>query len=230
MSANLWQQSKHLYELLALCDRHLSDRKRRLFAVACCQRFKHLFRSRQHEAILNVAIRVAEGLANEEERQAAEQVAFLNFLTIRERRLEETPATPWKHEDELLARAINLTVAVGKFHAEDAADHARWSISGAGLGWDSEQAEEAAQCDLLREIVGPFPPVSLDPIWVSSNDRAAYRLAQSIHEEDNFEDLPILGDALEDAGCTLGFVLDHCRRNSGHVRGCWVLDQVLGLG
>ena len=53
------------------------------------------------------------------------------------------------------------------------------------------------------------------------------RLAESIYEERTFDDLPILGDALEEAGCTDPTILDHCRSGE-HVRGCWVVDLVLG--
>ena len=43
-----------------------------------------------------------------------------------------------------------------------------------------------------------------------------------------FHDLPILADALEDAGCTDGAILSHCRSGLEHVRGCWVIDLLLG--
>ena len=43
-----------------------------------------------------------------------------------------------------------------------------------------------------------------------------------------FGNLPVLADALQDAGCENADVLDHCRGPGSHVRGCWVVDLVLG--
>jgi hypothetical protein len=55
-------------------------------------------------------------------------------------------------------------------------------------------------------------------------------LARDIFEEGDFSRLPILGDALEEAGCTNQPVLDHCREGGRHTLGCWVLEFVLGAG
>ena len=86
--------------------------------------------------------------------------------------------------------------------------------------------EPARQSQLLRDIIGnPFHPVSLDPTWLTST---AVSLAQAIYEDRAFDRLPILGDALEDAGCTSADILNHCRQPGEHVRGCWVVDLVLG--
>jgi hypothetical protein len=67
--------------------------------------------------------------------------------------------------------------------------------------------------------------VTLNPTWRTSNVTA---LAQSIYDEKAFERLPILGDALEDSGCDNAGLLAHCRSGGEHVRGCWVVDLVLG--
>jgi hypothetical protein len=53
-------------------------------------------------------------------------------------------------------------------------------------------------------------------------------LAEDVYEEKAFERMGVLGDALEDAGCTDEVVLSHCRQGAEHVRGCWVLDLILG--
>lgn len=79
--------------------------------------------------------------------------------------------------------------------------------------------------DLLRDIFGnPFRPVTLDPAWRTTNVVA---LAQAIYDERAFERMPILADALEEAGCTNGEMLNHCREPGEHVRGCWVVDMLL---
>jgi serine/threonine-protein kinase len=66
--------------------------------------------------------------------------------------------------------------------------------------------------------------------WRRWNDGTAAQLARAIAEANRFEDLPILGDALEDAGCTDEAILRHCRGPGPHVRGCWVLGLLLGKG
>ena len=87
--------------------------------------------------------------------------------------------------------------------------------------------ERPRQCDLLRCIFGPphFRPEALDPAWMSSTVK---RLAEAIYETRDFSRLPILADALEEAGCADAEILTHCRQQGPHVRGCWVVDLVLG--
>ena len=228
--SGIWETSTRLFEMLALADRWLDDRKRRLFAVACCRRFTPHFRDRRSLEALDVAQRYADGRASEEERQGVEQAALDVYMTVRERWSDEYSLVRWDRQDEVLARAALSAIAVGKFHAEDAADRARWAVSAGGRGWHAEQDEEAAQCALLREIIGPFPvrDVPVDPFWLAANDGAAAQLARWIEERSAFEDLLILADALEEAGCADAAILDHCRRPGEHVAGCWVVDLVLG--
>src|SRR5262249_18379904 len=88
------------------------------------------------------------------------------------------------------------------------------------------ECQQAVQCQLLRDIFGnTFRPVTLDPAWRSSTVTS---LAQAIYEKRAFDRLPILADALEDAGCDNADVLGHSRGGDEHVRGCWVVDLVLG--
>jgi hypothetical protein len=68
----------------------------------------------------------------------------------------------------------------------------------------------------------------MDAAWLAWNGGAIPRLAQTIYGQRAFERLPVLGDALEDAGCADRDVLDHCRGDRPHVRGCWVVDLLLG--
>ena len=90
--------------------------------------------------------------------------------------------------------------------------------------------QEGVAADLLRDVVGdPFlPPPALAPKWLEWGDRIAHRIALAIHDEGDFGRLPVLGDALEEAGCCDGVVLGHCRGGGRHARGCWVVDLVRG--
>ncbi len=65
-------------------------------------------------------------------------------------------------------------------------------------------------------------------MWLAWNDGAIPKMAQAIYDDRAFDRLPILADALEDAGCDNQEILDHCRSNGEHVRGCWVVDLILG--
>ena len=85
----------------------------------------------------------------------------------------------------------------------------------------------ARQAVLLRDIFGnPYRPAALDPAWLTADVRA---LAQGIYDERAFDRMPILADALQDAGCDNDAILTHCRDAAQvHVRGCWVVDLLLG--
>jgi hypothetical protein len=89
--------------------------------------------------------------------------------------------------------------------------------------WEFERAEQAS---LVREIFGnPFRAIVFDPSWRTPT---VVGLAHGIYDLQAFERMPILGDALEDAGCTDEAILSHCRGPDVHERGCWVLDAILG--
>ena len=82
---------------------------------------------------------------------------------------------------------------------------------------------------LLREVFGnPFGPLTIDPLWLAWNGGTVTTLAQSIYDDRAFDRLPIMADALEEAGCTNADILAHCRQPGEHVRGCWVVDLILG--
>ena len=86
--------------------------------------------------------------------------------------------------------------------------------------------EQSIACNLLRDIFSiPFQPITADPAWLTPTVQS---IAAAIYQDRAFDRLLILADALEEAGCTDADVLLHCRRPGEHVRGCWVVDWVLG--
>lgn len=93
--------------------------------------------------------------------------------------------------------------------------------------WYRAYADEvAAQCDLLRCVVGnPFRPAAFDPGWRTSD---VLGVARGVYDDRVFERLPILADALVDAGCADEQLLSHCRSPGPHARGCWAVDLILG--
>ena len=100
-------------------------------------------------------------------------------------------------------------------------------------GDDRNQADAAAMdlvyehADIPRDVFGdPFRPVAFAPEWRTDT---AVTLVRQMYEAREFSAMPILADALQDAGCDNADVLDHCRDpQATHVRGCWVCDLVLG--
>jgi hypothetical protein len=94
----------------------------------------------------------------------------------------------------------------------------------------------ATHSNLLHEVFGnPFAPIGVEPSWLTWNAGTVPELATGIYEErspldDAFtsERLAALADALEEAGCQDARILAHCRGPGPHVRGCWVVDLILG--
>jgi hypothetical protein len=81
----------------------------------------------------------------------------------------------------------------------------------------------------LRQALLPLiTPEPINPAWLTWNDGLIPKLAKVITQEQSFGDLPVLADALEEAGCTNPNILNHCRQLGEHVRGCWVVDLILG--
>lgn len=91
---------------------------------------------------------------------------------------------------------------------------------------DASAVLGAEQAKLIREVSGnPFRPVAIDDRWLTST---VVDIAEAIYEERAFDRMPILSDALMDAGCDSEEMITHCRGNGPHVRGCWVVDLLLG--
>jgi hypothetical protein len=86
----------------------------------------------------------------------------------------------------------------------------------------------ADQGALLRDVVrGPFEPLTFRAAWRLHDGGAAVKLAELIYQDEAFDDLPVLADLLEDAGCRNLEILGHLRGPGPHVRGCWVVDLLL---
>jgi len=96
------------------------------------------------------------------------------------------------------------------------------------VGWRAPDRSThlASLCPILRDIFGnPFGPVVLDPTWRTST---AVAIARQMDHSRDFSLMPILADALQDVGCDNPDILDHCLGSGPHVRGCWVVDLILG--
>lgn len=231
MTEGDWLQSTNPAALLEFLQKKASRRKLRLFAAACCRRLWPLLDD-AHRAAVELAERVADGVASQTERRLAEAALESRGDGWRVR-YAESAAAQVLHASEPLAarRCADLAERSAHQHAYHEACDATDLHEAHRRGAAGARAERGLQADLLRDIFGPLPfrPVltSISRAW---NGAALPRLAQAIYEERAFDRLPFLADALEDAGCTDPEMLAHCRTDAVHARGCWVLDLLLERG
>jgi hypothetical protein len=226
----------------------LRMRKLRLFAMACACRVEHLLT--EEDAIGRQALQVAEEMADGRADPAT--IARLQEQTRRHSTMKGDINTYTSAE---CARYNAVQAAYNTLQDDSRPDYSRPSRAGcprmggdyidepsdlmeamthasyaahqaAGDEGESIKAERGQQAVLLRDIFGnPFRRVALDPSWLTSN---VVELAQTIYFERAFDRLPILANALMDAGCDNEEVLSHCRSEGPHVKGCWPVDLVLG--
>jgi hypothetical protein len=105
---------------------------------------------------------------------------------------------------------------------------AAWTVARVVAESARRSGQSRGACDLLRCIFNPFPGPPPDPAWLTWDGGTVAGLVRTVYEQRAFDRLPILADALEDAGCADDAILSHCRRAPAHARGCWVVDRLLG--
>jgi hypothetical protein len=232
-------------EAVPLLKAQTVRRKSQLFAVACCRRIWTLFADERNRHAVEVAERFADGQASEAERAAANAASYSVYENTsppasgfpdaaqginRSEWEAAQAATGVVLPFDEAAEAIRCADVVGEQIIEAIAEEAKGKHSVRVVAdyatRSATTGENAAQAHLLRCVFGnPFRPVPFAPAWRTPEVTA---LATAIYEERAFDRLPILGDALEDAGCTDAAILEHCRGPGPHVRGCWVVDLILG--
>ncbi|AMV27216.1 hypothetical protein VT84_22635 [Gemmata sp. SH-PL17] len=200
-----------------------SARKQQLLAIACCRRISHRLTPWPIAArALDVAERFAEGTASAEE-MTAELPAFLEERNRAVRNLgRANPLEPLRCLFSSLepSRYLFPELVGGEFSG--APKSVRRVVA------KKERREEfRAQSALLRDIFGsPFRSIVFAPEWRTDT---VVLLSRGMYESRDFSAMPILADALQEAGCDNEDVLNHCRDVAQvHVRGCWVLDHILG--
>jgi hypothetical protein len=202
MTESEWLACEDPWPMLEFLRGRASERKLRLFTCACWRRRY----TRSAPAVLRWTLfRLLRRPLERTERAA-------------DGRAEPMRPTWWRSYTFAAANAeAAATATVSTFQAV-------WPRL---FGWP---AESKALCTALRDIFGnPFRPPSLpENSWLTWNGGAVPKIAQAIYDDRRFDDLPVLADALEDAGCTDPEILGHLRGEGVHVRGCWVVDLVLG--
>jgi hypothetical protein len=211
MTEEEWLSSNDPDPLIGLIRTASSTRKLRLFAAASFHCLKdHLPHSEQRGGI-ELLEKMGEGKSHLQARRQARKHILMDWrggLPVGDHAIDDPD-----HVALMLYRAIVSTDAAG--HAE---------VASRGIRDSANRRPE--QCELLRDIFGnPFRQVAFDPRWRTSD---SVGVARGIYEDRAFERMPILADALMDAGCDDEQVLVHCRGAGPHVRGCWAVDLVLG--
>jgi hypothetical protein len=226
--------------MLEHLDGRPSDRRKlRLFAVVCCRRIRHLHGDERSRRAVDIAERFADDPTARLELGGAFDASLeaLQEAILVARPLQDARDTPESYRAEAACDAADAACAVTQTDGCSAALEVSCSsriaailaadIPGRHPSRDVARAvEDAAHCELLRCIFGnPFRPEAVQRAWLTFE---VIDLARGIYEDRAFDRMPVLGDALEEAGCTDEEILAHCRSPTDHARGCWVVDLVLG--
>lgn len=217
-----WHEARIFRPMWAVL-RSASSRKLRLVACASCRTIWPLIYDSRSQDAVDGAELYADGHQSRKDLGALEYSAIAAadeyYLSMHP---EIRPDGHWAiyHAHRAAAAAVHLNKSWLKY-AIDAVDFAQ----------KFESAERTAipqrvtPAELARDIFGnPFRPVTLDPRWLSST---VLDLANLIYNERQFDRMPLLADALMDAGCDNEEIIKHCQGPGPHVRGCWVVDLLL---
>ncbi len=208
-----------------------SARKLRLFACACCRRLDQLLVDDRSRQALSTSERYADGTATEDELRTAQRAlktAWDEVVAGREAvelegKLITVRAEAWAAQAVMKAVALESPESAWSDVKRAALEVANWDLDAA------RKLSMATWEAVVRDIFGnPVRPVQLEPEWLQRNGGCVKELARVIYEERRFEEMPILADALLDVGCYDETILGHCRAETGHMLGCWLVDSLLG--
>ena len=198
--------------------RTTTARKLRLFACACARWVWPVMPNAECETAVESAERVAD-------KKRAKRSLTVAYKAARRWSLDfarEHPNHPRQFQTIALADCCESSAYSA---AQTTAMYAGMVIADGGTFADTPTSRALAE--LARCVFGnPFRPVAFTPTWRTDT---AVALARQMYDSRDFGAMPILADALQDAGCENEDVLTHCRdANQIHARGCWVCDAVLG--
>lgn len=235
MTESEWIAASDPYDILISFPAKWDQRKLWLFGCACLRRVWHLLKDQRSRCCVELAERFVDGQASEQEVGET----WDRFLAAADTEtLEDFPGFDSYEAIRNLVCFVDPTASlqiasevaegVGGFAAQavPVAPPATWSDARTQSNQRARRAERNVQVKLLRDIFGnPFRPTTIDSAWVTSS---VVELTRVIYEDRAFARMLELADALENEGCTNADILAHCRQLGGHVRGCWVVDLILG--
>jgi hypothetical protein len=203
----------------------VSERKARLLACAACRQIWRLLPDPRSRQAVAVAERYADG-----------QASAVELAQVRTHALKVASPAAQQAWAPYWAANVMASGPLWNAFAAAAAAPARQAVREAprdqAAVWEAAQAAGFRdQVRLIREVMGnPFRPLLIEPRWLAWSGGTVRHLADEMYEARAFDHLPVLGDALEEAGCIDEAVLGHCRQPGAHVPGCWVLDAILAKG
>jgi hypothetical protein len=210
MTEAYWLACADPEEMLECMRGMVSDRKLRLFGCVCCRAIWELLTDERSREGVMVAESYADGQASTDQLAEAHRIAFAAF--------EDGDCADYLAAAYLApAVSLNASLSTAEAALKAAAPNATASA-------------RKSQAALLRDIIGYpfFPSPPLPAAVLAWHDATVRRLAEAIYEERAFGRLPVLADALLDAGCEQEELIAHCRLEGPHVKGCWGVDLVLG--
>jgi hypothetical protein len=198
-------------------------RKLRLFSGACCCRILDLL----PDPVCRQAVRSLEDYIEGRMELASYLRTYEEFDQTRRARFQKARTADDMAWNTLYGAVHRRWLE----HFDDILVEERWLIAlvvamNAADPMGVEQAR--AHADLLRDVFNPFQTGVIDTSWLAWNDGTVVKLAHTIYADRAFDGMPILADALEDAGCQDAEILGHCRQQGVHARGCWVIDALTG--
>jgi hypothetical protein len=217
-----WAGSSDPQAMLGALTGKASDRKLRLFAVACCRRIWHLLTDGRFRGVVESAEQFADGLATREAMRTADSV----WMTGQGDAWQAVVGTTFTDSDIAPGYGPDTWPVANVKHV------ARKVLRLSGNRKEETDAQRAA----LRCLFGnPFrPPSPLPQFVLTWNDGTVRRLAEAVYEERHLPEgtldggrLAILADALLDVGCDHEELIQHLRSEGPHVRGCWGIDLIL---
>jgi hypothetical protein len=216
-----WLVSNDPTAMLAQVGEHAGERKLRLFACACCRLLWRDLIDERSRAAVEAAERHADGLLSDEELQAAFRQASRAAIEIRGHRILPAATTLLFRRPRDPERLFRAAFLAGFAAGDDIGDVQLHIHRGAGHPLDAP-----TRARILRCLLGnPFRPIASRVVEYPTHLVA---WAHGIYDERAFDEMPILGDALDEAGCTDQPLLDHLRDPGVHVRGCWAIDRLTG--
>lgn len=249
MTEEEWLAATDPAPMLRSLARKPGDRKVRLFAVGCCWRVTHLLEDERCRSAVEVSENYADNHCSKAEVIKANRRAkqAWELLDRRTNGAFKQPGNRWAmrataslhvrlipvHVVDYVANAFGEILAAECLReAAKRSAEAYQTAMGHGLYEPARAAAASREKCVLSNLVrctfgNPFRPVTVDPSCVTPTVLA---LATGIYSDRAFDHLPILADALQDAGCDNDDILSHCRSDGPHARGCWVVDLLTGRG
>jgi hypothetical protein len=230
MTEQDWLASTDPQKMLEFLRGKASDRKLRLFAVACCRKIWHLMIEESFRRAIEIAELLADGMALTGDMDA-ELTACEEAVPNPDDLFDQGAAAVLRAEIGWAAGMAATYVSFPDGSLMSLVDGMTATANDAAAELDPSAShntmgrEMAEQAQLVRDIFGnPFRQMAFESSWRTPT---VIRLAQTLYDRRVIDRMSSMADALEEVRCTNADILAHCRAPGPHVRGCWAVDLIL---